>query len=64
MRGELLYHTVLVPAVPPHEWAAGIHLPLPLDPPSHLPSDCTPQGCGNAMQSLTQSSLTLCSLTR
>ena len=34
--GQLLYNIVLVSAIHQHESAIGIHIPLSLEPPSHL----------------------------
>ena len=34
--GQLLYNIVLVSAIHQHESAIGIHMPLSLEPPSHL----------------------------
>ena len=48
IEGYLLYNIVLVSAMHPHESAIGIHMTLPLEPPSHLSSHATPLSCHRA----------------
>ena len=45
----MLCSFVLVSAVHHHESAIGMHMPLLLEPPSHLPSHPTPLGCHRAL---------------